>query len=396
MKLFWFFFFSALFTIPFAYSQAISFNRSIEVGAAQFDKYLPLLNGKTVAVVANQTSVIGQTHLVDTLLSRGIRVTKVFAPEHGFRGTADAGEYVNNEKDEKTGLPIVSLYGKKNRKPTIEKLADTDVILFDLQDVGARFYTYISTMHYVMEACAELNKPLIILDRPNPNGFYVDGPVLKSGSESFIGLHKVPVVHGMTIGEYAKMIDGEKWLMNGVTCTLTIISCKNYSHKDLYELPVAPSPNLPNMTAVYLYPSLCFFEGTDVSLGRGTTKPFQQYGAPYLKSEYFFIPQPMFGAKEPMRNGEKCFGFDLTGFEVDILTQKRLNFDWLLSAYQACPHKENFFRKDGFFKLLTGDPKIQKMIVAGSSGADIRASYQNELDAFKILRKKYLLYPDFE
>jgi uncharacterized protein YbbC (DUF1343 family) len=377
-------------------AQGIVYNRSIRVGAEQFDTYLPLLKGKTVAVVANQTSVIGQTHLVDTLLARGIRVVKVFAPEHGFRGTADAGEYVNNEKDSKTGLPILSLYGKKNRKPTIEKLADTDVILFDLQDVGARFYTYISTMHYVMEACAEQNKPFIVLDRPNPNGFYIDGPVLKSGAESFIGMHKVPVVHGMTIGEYAQMVNEEKWLLNGIQCQLTVVPCLHYSHSDFYELPVAPSPNLPNMTAVFLYPSLCFFEGTDVSLGRGTVKPFQQYGAPYLKSDYSFVPQPMFGAKDPLRNGEKCFGFDLTGFETEIIAKKHLYFEWVIAAYKACPHKDTFFRKDGFFKLLTGDAKIQKMIVSGASADEIRASYQNEIATFKLLRKKYLLYPDFE
>jgi uncharacterized protein YbbC (DUF1343 family) len=377
-------------------AQTINYNRNIGVGAEQFETYLPLLKGKTVAVVANQTSMVGKTHLVDTLLSRGVRVIKVFAPEHGFRGTADAGEYINNEKDQKTGLPILSLYGKKNRKPSIEKLADTDVVLFDLQDVGARFYTYISTMHYVMEACAEQNKPFIVLDRPNPNGFYVDGPVLKAGAESFIGMHKVPVVHGMTIGEYAQMVNEEKWLLNEVQCNLTVISCINYVHSDLYELPIAPSPNLPNMAAVFLYPSLCFFEGTDVSLGRGTTKPFQQYGAPYLKSEYSFTPQPMFGAKDPLRNGEKCYGYDLTGFEFAIITNKQLNFDWIIGAYKACPHKEIFFRKDGFFKLLTGDPKIQKMIVSGATADEIRASYQTEVVTFKEMRKKYLLYPDFE
>jgi uncharacterized protein YbbC (DUF1343 family) len=386
----------AILTAHIFRAQPIVYNREIKVGSEQFDAYLPLLKGKTVAVVANQTSVVGTTHLVDTLLSRGIRVIKVFAPEHGFRGTADAGEYINNEKDAKTGLPILSLYGKKNRKPAIEKLADTDVVLFDLQDVGARFYTYISTMHYVMEACAEHNKPIIVLDRPNPNGFYVDGPLLKTGAESFIGMHKVPVVHGMTIGEYAQMINEEKWLLNGVLCSLTVIPCANYSHSDLYELPVPPSPNLPNMAAVFLYPSLCFFEGTDVSLGRGTTKPFQQYGAPYLKSDYFFTPQPMFGAKEPLRNGEKCYGFDLSGFEKEIIASKQLHFEWLIGAYKACPHKDAFFRKDGFFKLLSGDPKIQKMIVSGATANDVRASYQSELEAFKILRKSYLLYPDFE
>jgi uncharacterized protein YbbC (DUF1343 family) len=380
----------------YSYCQSITYNTSIEVGAQQFEMYLPLLKGKRVAIVANQTSVVKGVHLVDTLMSHSVRIVKVFAPEHGFRGTADAGEYINNEKDTRTGLPILSLYGKKNRKPTVDKLADVDIIVFDLQDVGARFYTYISTMHYVMEACAEQNKLFIVLDRPNPNGFYVDGPVLKTGAESFIGMHKVPVVHGMTIGEYAQMVNEEKWLLNAAKCSLTVIKCMHYSHKDLYELPVAPSPNLPNMTSVFLYPSLCFFEGTDVSLGRGTTKPFQQYGAPYLKSDYHFTPAPMFGAKEPLRNGEKCFGKDLTGFEKTIIESKRLHFEWLIQAYKDCPTKETFFRKDGFFKLLTGDPAIQKMIINGSSEAEIRNSYQKELETFKILRKKYLLYEDFE
>ncbi len=379
-----------------AQTQPIVYNTSIEVGAKQFEQYLPLLKGKRVAVVSNQTSVVGKTHLVDTLLAYSVRIVKVFAPEHGFRGTADAGEYINNEKDSKTGLPILTLYGKKNRKPTPEKMLDVDVVVFDLQDVGARFYTYISTMHYVMEACAEQNKPFIVLDRPNPNGFYVDGPVLKAGAESFIGIHKVPVVHGMTIGEYAQMLNGEKWLLNGVQCPLTVIKCTHYSHRDFYELPVAPSPNLPNMSAVFLYPSLCFFEGTDVSLGRGTTKPFQQYGAPYLKSNYSFTPSPMFGAKEPLRNGEKCFGKDLSGFETTIIAQKKLHFEWLIDAYKDCPTKETFFRKDGFFKLLTGDPSIQKMIIAGATAEEVRKSYEKEIVTFKILRKKYLLYDDFE
>ena len=250
---------------------AQDFNYNIITGAENTEEYLSLIKNKKVAVVANQTSIIGKQHLVDSLLSLGINITKVFAPEHGFRGVADAGEKVNDEKDEKTGIPIFSLYGKSNRKPSKEKLDDVDVVIFDLQDVGVRFYTYISTMHYVMEACAEQNKTLIILDRPNPNGHFVDGPVLKKGNESFIGLHPVPIVHGMTIGEYAQMINGENWLNAGVQCNITVIKCKNYAHSDFYKLPVAPSPNLPNMASIYLYPSLCLFEGTNVSVGRGTT-----------------------------------------------------------------------------------------------------------------------------
>lgn len=384
------------FILSGASAQVVVYKTDIKVGAENSAEYLPELKGKRVALVANQTSVIGRTHLVDTLSYLDVRIVKVFAPEHGFRGTADAGEYVNNEKDEKTGIPILSLYGKKNRKPGIEKLADVDVVVFDLQDVGARFYTYISTLHYVMEACAEQNKPLILLDRPNPNGFYVDGPVLKSGNESFIGMHKVPIVHGMTIGEYAQMINEEKWLLNGVKCSLTVIKCSNYSHKDLYQLPVAPSPNLPNMASVYLYPSLCLFEGTDVSLGRGTTKPFQHFGAPYLKSDYSFTPEPMYGAKEPLRNGEKCFGTDLSTTYGTIITTKQLNYDWLLAAYKECPNKDTFFRKDGFFRLLMGDPALQKMIVSGTTAAALRNYYKADLEKFKVLRKKYLLYEDFE
>ncbi len=263
----------------------------ITTGANQTEKYLSLLEGKKIAVVANQTSTIGTVHLVDSLLKLGITIEKVFAPEHGFRGTADAGEKVADGKDKKTGIPILSLYGRKNRKPSPEKLVGIDLVIFDIQDVGARFYTYISTMHYVMEACAENDIPLLILDRPNPNGFYVDGPILNSAQKSFVGMHPVPIVHGMTIGEYAKMINGENWLKNSVQCDLTIIECKNYSHKDKYQLPIAPSPNLPNMESIYLYPSLCLFEGTNVSVGRGTETPFQLFGSPYIsKTNLISLP----------------------------------------------------------------------------------------------------------
>lgn len=379
-------------TFPF-FSQ--TYNRSIVTGAERPDVYLSILEGKKVAVVTNQTGVIGSAHIVDSLLSLGVDIVKVFAPEHGFRGKADAGEKVNDEVDEKTGLPILSLYGKKNRKPSAEKLSDVDIVLFDLQDVGARFYTYISTLHYVMEACAEQNKTLIVLDRPNPNGFYVDGPVLKKGNESFIGMHPVPIVHGMTIGEYAQMINGEKWLENGVQCLLTVITCLYYRHHDFYELPIAPSPNLPNMASVYLYPSLCLFEGTDVSVGRGTTKPFQQFGAPYLSSDYSFIPEPMFGAKNPKREGEVCYGVDLEEFGVGFLREyQKLYLNWLVSAYDQS-EQSTFFRKDGFFTLLTGDPKFQKMITEGRSADEIWRIFHNEAILFKKeVRSKYLLYAE--
>ncbi len=371
------------------------YDRSIITGAERPDVYLPLLEGKKVAIVTNQTGVIKEAHIVDSLLSLNVNLVKVFAPEHGFRGKADAGEKVNDEVDEKTGLPILSLYGKKNRKPSSDKLSDVDVIIFDLQDVGARFYTYISTLHYVMEACAEQNKPLIVLDRPNPNGFYVDGPVLKSGNESFIGMHPVPIVHGMTIGEYAQMINGEKWLENGVQCPLTVVKCLHYRHRDFYELPVAPSPNLPNMAAVYLYPSLCLFEGTDVSVGRGTTKPFQQYGAPYLTSTYSFVPEPMFGAKSPKREGETCYGLDLEEFGVGYLREYgRLYLNWLVAAYDQSD-QSTFFRKDGFFTLLTGDPSFKKMIQEGKNAQEIWRTFHDEAVTFKKeVRSKYLLYEE--
>lgn len=371
------------------------YDKSIITGAERPDIYLSLIKGKSVAIVTNQTGVIGTTHLVDSLLSLGVDVKKVFAPEHGFRGKADAGEKVDDEKDEKTGLPIYSLYGKKNRKPAVDKLKDIDVVLFDLQDVGARFYTYISTLHYVMEACAEQKKQLILLDRPNPNGYYVDGPILKKGNESFIGMHPVPIVHGMTIGEYAQMINGEKWLMDSVQCPLTIIKCINYEHSDYYELPVPPSPNLPNMASVYLYPSLCLFEGTDVSVGRGTVKPFQQYGAPYLTSDYSFVPEPMFGAKKPKREGEVCYGVDLREFGVGYLrVLGRLYLNWLVSAYDQSD-KSTFFRKDGFFTLLTGDDKFREMIEKGRTAEEIWRTFNEEARVFKVaIRSKYLLYEE--
>ncbi len=373
---------------------AQDFNYNIITGAENTNEYLSLIKEKRVAIVANQTSIIGKQHLVDSLLSLGINITKVFAPEHGFRGVADAGEKVNDEKDEKTGIPIFSLYGKSNRKPSKEKLDDVDVVIFDLQDVGVRFYTYISTMHYVMEACAEQNKTLIILDRPNPNGHFVDGQVLKKGNESYIGLHPVPIVHGMTIGEYAQMINGENWLNAGVQCNITVIKCKNYAHSDFYKLPVAPSPNLPNMASIYLYPSLCLFEGTNVSIGRGTTKPFQQFGAPFISSDYYFIPEPMFGAKKPKLEGEKCYGYDLERFGNDyIRNYQKLYLFWLVASYDQCNDKSTFFRKDGFFRLLTGDPNIQKMIENGKSADEIWLSFQDEVKVFKEnIRSKYLLY----
>ena len=368
------------------------------VGASRLDYYIKFIKNKSVAVIGNQTSMVGNVHLVDTLLSLGVDVKMVFAPEHGFRGMADAGEKVSDGKDPVSGLPIKSLYGSKNRKPSKELLSSVEVLIFDIQDVGVRFYTYISTMHYIMEACAEQNKLLIVLDRPNPNGHYVDGPVLKRGNESFIGLHPVPVIHGMTIGEYAKMINGEGWLNNRISCSLVVVPCQNYNHNTLYQLPIKPSPNLPNMNSIYLYPSLCLFEGTNVSVGRGTSFPFQIYGSPFVPPTTFsFTPQPFPGAKKPKHNGIKCNGFKLLNYGDSVFKyQQKFTLDWLITMRNASNNKEDFFRKDGFFRLLTGDVEIRKMIENNFSAHEIWLSFQPEVKQFKTLRKKYLLYTDFE
>ena len=355
----------------------------------QTNDYLPLIEGKRVGIVGNQTSIIGETHLVDTLLSLGVDVRKIYTPEHGFRGTADAGAKVNSGKDEKTGIPIVSLYGK-NKKPTPEMLKGIDVILFDLQDVGVRFYTYISTMSYVMEAAAENDLPVIVLDRPNPNGFYVDGPVLKSENTSFVGMHQVPVVYGMTIGKYAKMVNGESWLKNGVTCDLTVIPIKKYNRKAIYELPVKPSPNLPNWESVYLYPTLCFFEGTNVSVGRGTETPFQIYGHPDMRGSYTFTPKSTGGASKPLLEGQRCRGENLVEYAHDYTRNaNQLHLEWIIEAYQQL--KDKGFFKD-YFRLLSGDKQLQRDIEKGKSADEIRASWEDDLEAFKAVREKYLLY----
>ena len=357
--------------------------------AMQLEDYLPLIEGKHVGIVGNQTSIIGDTHLVDTLLSLGIDIKKIYTPEHGFRGTADAGAKVNSGKDEKTGIPIVSLYGK-NKKPTPEMLQGIDVILFDLQDVGVRFYTYISTMTYVMEAAAENNIPVIVLDRPNPNGFYIDGPVLKSENRSFVGMHQVPVVYGMTIGEYARMVNGEGWLKNGVTCDLTVIPIHNYNRNAIYELPVKPSPNLPDWESVYLYPTLCFFEGTIVSVGRGTETPFQIYGHPDMRGDYTFTPKSTNGASKPLLEGQRCRGENLVEYAHGYLyNEDQLHLEWTLGAYQQLKDK-GFF--NNFFVKLSGDKQLQHDIESGKSAEEIRASWQGDLNVFKAIRAKYLMY----
>ena len=366
----------------------------IQVGAEQTQEYLSLLKNKKVAIVANQSSLIHNTHLVDTLLSLKINIIKIFSPEHGFRGKADAGEIVSDNIDKKTGIPVISMYGK-NKKPQAENLKDVDVVVFDLQDVGVRFYTYISSLHYVMEACAENKIPVIVLDRPNPNGFYIDGPVLEKEFKSFIGMHPVPIVYGMTIGEYAKMINGEHWLNNEIKCNLTVIKCKNYNHNSLYELPVKPSPNLPDITSVYLYPSLALFEGTIMSLGRGTELPFHCYGHPDFKiGSYIFKPVSVPGAaKHPKYENQTCYGINVSDYTEVIMTDKQLVLSWLINSYKEM-NRDDFFKSS--FGRLAGTAKLQKQIEEGMSENDIRKSWQSELNKFKLIRSKYLLYDDFE
>ena len=369
--------------------------KDIVVGAERMDQYLPLLTGKKVGVVGNHSSLIRSTHLVDSLLSAGVNVVTVFSPEHGFRGDADAGEKVNSNTDEKTGIPIVSLYGK-NKKPSKKQLVGIDAVIFDIQDVGARFYTYISTMHYVMEACAENKIPVLVLDRPNPNGHYVDGPILKKEFSSFIGMHPVPIVHGMTVGEYANMINGEHWLNDSMNCDLTVIKMKHYDHHSVYELPVKPSPNLPNMKSIYLYPSLCLFEGTPMSIGRGTDRPFQLIGHPKMDSvNVVFTPESMPGAKHPKLKGESCYGVDFSDIgESELKNKAQLDLSWLVKVYRGYEDKTNFFGSS--FNLLSGNDELQKQLKNGLSEEEIKASWNKGLEEFKVIRKKYLLYPDFE
>ncbi len=367
-------------------SEAFSYTE-IKTGADNYEKYLPLLKDKKVGIVTNQTGILSnKTHVVDFLLEKKIAVQTIFAPEHGFRGTADAGEHIVDGKDPKTGLPIISLYGD-NKKPKPAQLSGIDVMIFDLQDVGARFYTYVSSLHYVMEACAENNVPLIVFDRPNPNGSIVDGPLLEKEFTSFVGMHPIPLLHGMTIGEYAQMVNGEKWLKDGAQCKLTVIPCLDYKRTMPYSLLVKPSPNLPNDQSINLYASLCLFEGTNVSMGRGTEKQFQIYGSPYLtKTNFSFTPKPNFGAKDPLYNGKECFGEDLTAYPK----LKQLELKWLIKAYQNTSDKTKFF--NAFFTKLAGTKKLQQQIESGVSETQIRQSWQKDLEAFKKMRTKYLIY----
>ncbi|MGM5470683.1 exo-beta-N-acetylmuramidase NamZ family protein [Flavobacteriaceae bacterium LMO-SS05] len=388
-----------------AQGKQVQDDKTVVVGANQTDLYLSLLNGKRVGIVANQTSVVfknneiattsaksrndNYTHLVDSLLSLKINIIKVFSPEHGFRGTADAGEEVKDGFDTKTGLPLVSLYGD-NKKPKPDQLKDIDVIVFDIQDVGVRFYTYISTLHYIMEACAEAKIPVIILDRPNPNGHYVDGPTLELQNKSFLGTHPIPLVHGMTIGEYAQMINGEHWLKNGVRCDISIIPVKNYTHQVSYSLPIRPSPNLPNDQAIALYPSLGLFEGTNINAGRGTEYQFQRYGAPFLDKTVFtftYTPVENFGAKNPKHKGKLCYGEDLKSEKLNA----EVSLKWLIKAYTNATDKSLVFNSANFTKHA-GTDQLQKQIEAGLTETEIKATWKDGLERFKIIRKKYLIY----
>ena len=358
-------------------------------GAAQFSAYLPSLQGKNVALVVNHTSVVGKTHLADTLLSLGVSVKKIFAPEHGFRGTADAGAHIDNEVDKKTGLALISLYGK-HKKPTVEDLQGIDVVIFDIQDVGARFYTFSSTLHYVLEACAENQKPLLVLDRPNPNGHYVDGPVLEKAQASFVGLNPIPVVHGCTLGELARMINGEGWLANSAKASLNVIPVSNYTHASPVHVAIAPSPNLPNDQSIALYPSLCLFEGTNVSVGRGTDLQFQVAGTNISGlGDYTFTPVPKPGAMDPPLKGQTCYGFNLS-----TLPARSLGFSlkYLLYFYQKSGLGEKFFTSPSFFDKLAGTDSLRLAIIAGKSEKEIRDSWEPGLVQYRKMRQNYLLY----
>jgi uncharacterized protein YbbC (DUF1343 family) len=368
---------------------------TIHPGSYSISEYLPLLKNKKTGIVANNTSLINETHLVDTLISLKVNIEKIFGPEHGFRGDQPNGKEIQNGKDPRTNIEMISLYGD-HKKPTKADLKNIEILIFDIQDVGVRFYTYISTLTYVMEACAENNIPLIVLDRPNPNGYYVDGPVLEPKFTSFVGMHSIPIVYGMTIGEYAAMVNGEKWLSGGKKCSLTVIRCSGYTHASRYQLPVKPSPNLQDMKAIYLYPSLCLFEGTVVSIGRGTDSPFKIFGHPdYTKGPFSFTPEPVKGVSEdPPLKGQLCYGMDLADKAESFRNKGRIEISWLLDTYKVLSPKTKFFI--GYFDKLAGNSLLHEQIIAGKSESEIRKSWQPGLDTFKKIRGKYLLYPDFE
>ncbi len=400
--------------------QAVGSQSPILAGADRINVYLPLIKGRTVGIFANQTSMVGNTHLVDTLMKLGVDIKVIFGPEHGFRGTADAGEKVGNYVDKKTGIPVVSLYGSK-RRPSAEDVKNVDILIFDIQDVGVRFYTFITSLEEFMEAAFEMGKPLMVLDRPNPNGHYVDGPVLDLKYRSFVGRQEVPIVYGMTIAEYAFMIAGERWLSekanikydyyrtakNSVDTPFhfQVIKCKGYDHKTKYVLPVRPSPNLPNIQSIYLYPSTCFFEGTVLSEGRGTNKQFQVFGHPSLpKNLYSFTPNPNEGAKNSKLYGQVCYGWDLSGTPQEVLAKanNKVQLKWLIEAYKLFPEKDKFFllpksgkMEESFFNKLAGNNDLWQQVRDGKSEKEIRESWEPKLNEFKKIRKKYLLYDDF-
>ncbi|MBN1252355.1 MAG: DUF1343 domain-containing protein [Bacteroidales bacterium] len=369
-------------------------NKAIITGAEQSELYLDLLKNKKIALVVNQSSLVKGKHLLDFLIENKIKIVKIFAPEHGFRGNIDRGAHINNEIDEKTGVPIISMFGK-NKRPTKEQLQDIDILIFDIQDAGARFFTYISSMHEVMEACAQNKKPLIILDRPNPLGDYVDGPVMQEKFKSFVGMHKIPIVHGLTVGELAQMINGESWLENNNKCELKIIKVKNYNHKMQYILPVKPSPNLPNQLSIRLYPSLCFFEATNISIGRGTEFPFQVIGFPdKIFGDSLFIPKDIEGMQiNPVQEGKICYGIDLRDL---IPENQHFTLKYLINFYIKSNLKDNFFSRPKWFNLLAGNNILVNQIKNGLSEEEIKKTWEKELTEYKKIRKKYLLYADFE
>lgn len=376
-----------------SHSQSATAPSRVICGDERMDELIPLLKNKNVAVLVNQTAMVGQTHLIDTLLSQGVRIKKIFAPEHGYRGNSDAGAELKDEVDSKTGLPVVSLYGAK-KKPGADDLKGIDVVVFDIQDVGTRFYTFISTLHYLMEACAENNKEVMVLDRPNPNGWYVDGPVLQAGFQSFVGVDPIPVVHGLTVGEYAQMVNGEHWLGEEKKCKLSIIPCLNYTHQTRYSLPVKPSPNLPNDVAIYLYPSLCFFEGTDISVGRGTDFPFQVIGSPNISSKNFsFTPESKAGATSPPHLGKECHGLDLRNADMKV---PGIQLHYLIEMMKEYKDKKAFFLPNNFFDKLAGNSQLRNQLLDDKTAQEIKDSWGEELNAYKAKRKAYLLYPDFK
>lgn len=370
------------------------FGQRIMTGAESMEEYLPLLKGKRVAVLSNNTGMIGKVHLVDSLVSLKVNIVAIVSPEHGFRGDADAGEHVSSSVDQKTGIPILSLYDGNIGKPSSELMSKMDVLIFDLQDAGVRFYTYLTTMTKMMEACAENGKKMIVLDRPNPIGFYVDGPILDMKYKSGVGWLPIPVVHGMTLGELAMMVNGEKWLSNGIQCDVTVIKNRNYTHASKYQLPVRPSPNLPDMRSIYLYPSTCYFEATPVSLGRGTSKAFQMYGHPNMKGySYSFTPKSIPGAKTPPQLDKLCYGVDLTQApSFDEINAKGINLEYVIDAYKNL-NLDNWFFNNHFEKLI-GAEWVRKMIIAGNSAEEIKANWAKDVEKFKIQRKPYLLYPE--